>query len=625
MKTSLKNTARVLRYLKPYWGLSACAGMVIVTSGLIGLLAPWPIKLLVDNVLSNHPLSPGLSKWLGSFAHDRVKLLAVVVAVGILITFTENILSVISNYVQTKLEQKMILDFRSDLFEHAQRLSLAFHDQRRSGSLIYAINFQADAAAGLIMTIPPLVHSALSLVGMFWISLTIDPKLAWLSLTVVPFLYYSVHYYSTRIQDRLMHVKNLEGESLSIIHEAVSMLRVIVAFGRERHEHSKFRAQGELAVDERVKVTVRQTLFTLAVNMTTAMGSALVLAVGAYHALQGKLTTGQLLVIIAYIAAVYKPLESISYTVGSLQDKFVNLKIAFGLLDTAPEIYDAPHSIDIPGGRARGDVRFEDVNFSYTKRVDTLRNIAFHASPGEVIAVVGPTGAGKTTLISLIPRFYAPTSGRITIDGTDITRLTLKSLREQISIVLQEPLLFSGSIFDNIRYGRLDATEAEIIEAARGANAHEFILRLPDGYKTLIGERGVQLSGGERQRIAVARAFLKNAPILILDEPTSSIDSKTEAVILDALDRLMIGRTTFMIAHRLSTVRRADKILVLDQGRMVEQGPHDELMSKRGLYRQLHDIQTKSAERLNKRLLDSESDKSEDEPTAGNAVSLGVQ
>jgi ABC-type multidrug transport system fused ATPase/permease subunit len=334
---------------------------------------------------------------------------------------------------------------------------------------------------------------------------------------------------------------------------------------------------------------VRQALFSLVVNMTTAVGSALVLGLGAYHVLHGRLSVGQLLVVIAYIAAVYKPLETISYTIGTLQNKFVSLEAAFGLLDTVPEIFDTPHGKAI--SRAKGQIIYEAVDFSYSGRNDTLKDISFEAQPGHVIGIVGPTGAGKSTLVSLLPRFYDSNRGRILLDGIDIRDLTLKSLRQQVSIVLQEPLLFSGSILENIRYGRLEAGMDEIIDAAKAANAHDFIMRLPQQYETILGERGAAISGGERQRIAVARAFLKNAPILILDEPTSSVDSRTEAVILEALDRLIVGRTTFMIAHRLSTLNQADYILVLDRGHLVEQGTEAELLQIGGLYKQLYDSQ----------------------------------
>jgi ATP-binding cassette, subfamily B, bacterial len=580
---------RVLHYLRPFWKLAVTCLVLTVLIASAGLLAPWPLKILIDSVLGNHPLPPLLAWVLGGAVKDRVSLLVLAVCAGLAITLVENALTVLNSYVQTKLEQGMVLDFRGDMFQHAQRLSMAFHDQRRSGMLIYAINYQADAAVGLIMAVQPLGQSLLTLVGMFWILLFIDQQLALISLVVVPFLYYAVGYYIKHIQGRLLEVKSMEGETLSIIHEAISMLRVIVAFGREGHEYTRFRSQGKRAVDARVKLTVRQTFFSLAVNTTTAIGTALVLGVGAYKALQGQLTGGDLLIVLAYLAAVYQPLETISYTLGALQDQIVSLRIAFELLDTEPEIKDRPGARTLE--QARGDIAFEEVHFSYSGRGATLKGISFEVKAGQKVAIVGPTGAGKTTLVSLIPRFYMPDKGRISLDGHNVNRITLKSLRKQISIVLQEPLLFSGTITDNIRYGRLDASPDAIIDAAKAANAHDFIMRLPQQYETLLGERGVQLSGGERQRIAVARAFLKDAPILILDEPTSSIDSKTEAVILDALERLMKGRTTFMIAHRLSTIRHADLILALNHGQLVEQGTHEELIERNGLYKQLYDLQ----------------------------------
>ena len=578
---------RSLAYLRPYWKTAVVSVIIIVLAGLVSLLAPWPMQIMVDNVLGQEPMSPSLA-WLPS---DRVRLMIVVVLAGLAVALLGDLIGIVESYVNTKLDLSMARDFRADLFLHAQRLSLAYHDHRRSGMVIYAINFQADSVAGVIMVVPGLAQSAITLIGMFWITFKLDHTLALLSLTVVPFLYASVGFYVKHIQQRLMHVKTMEGETLSIIHESMSMLRVIVAFGRELYEHGRFREQSGQAVDARIKLTVRQTFFGLVVGMITAVGSALVLGFGAYHAIQGQLTTGQLLVVLAYIASIYKPLEAISHTVGSLQDQFANLRIAFGLLDTQPDIQDAPGAVAL--GRTRGALRFENVSFSYEERPGTLRDVSFDAPAGTIVALVGPTGAGKTTLMSLIPRFYDPSHGRILLDGKDTKTATLASLRDQVSIVLQEPLLFSGSIAENIRYGRLDATDAQIFEAAKNANAHDFIERLPDKYNTQIGERGAQLSGGERQRIAVARAFLKDAPILILDEPTSSIDSKTEAVILDALDRLMVGRTTFIVAHRLSTIRNAEKILVINQGELVEQGTHEDLLVRGGLYKQLHDMQTK--------------------------------
>lgn len=580
---------RVLPYLRPYWKLGVVSAVITILSSLTALLGPWPMTILVDSILGDKPLAPFLATWLGTLAADRTILLILAVTAGLVVTFCSGTLDVVANYVNTKINQRVVLAFRGDLFHHTERLSIPFADQVSTGRLMYAINLEAAASGGVIMAFQPLAQGLYTIVGMVWISFHIDPLLALVSIAVVPPLYYSVGYYARHIQPRLMNVKGMEGDSLSIVHEAMSMLRVIAAFVREGYELQRFRKQGARTVDARVDVTVRQASFGLVIGLITALGNALVLGVGAWHVMQGYLTTGELLVVLSYVAAVYKPLQAISHTIGTLQEQFVSLQMGFHVLDQQPVVEDQPHAIDI--SRAEGAVSFDAVHFSYPGRLETLKDISFEVSAGQVVAIVGPTGAGKTTLASLLPRFYQPSEGHIRIDGVDIQDLTLASLRRQISLVPQEPMLFSGSIADNIQYGRLEAGMDEIVEAAKAANCHEFIMGLPQQYATAIGEKGVRLSGGERQRICVARAFLKDAPILILDEPTASIDSRTEAVILEALDRLMAGRTTFMIAHRLSTIRSANLILVLDHGELVEQGCADELVRRGGLYSQLQEAQ----------------------------------
>ena len=584
--TLFRYLPRVMPYLRPYWKLGIGSLGTTALLAAFAVATPWPLAIMIDSVLGEKP-APDIIP--GFLSDGKYGLLIFAASFGFVVALISNAVTVLDHYINAKLEQWMVLDFRSDLFYQAQRLSLTYHDRVLAGTMMFRVNYAASAVGSIVMVAPPLLQSVLTLVGMFVVAFLIDPLLAVLAITVVPFIYWCVSLYGKRIVPRLQRVQGLEVQSLSIVAEAMSMLRVIVPFNRERHEYLRFRLQGETAVAERIRLTVRQTFFSLGVNSFTAAGSGLVFGVGAYRALNGDISVGELLVVMSYVASIYQPLEQISSTVGTINDSLVAFRASLEMLDEQPDIDERPDARRLE--RAQGAVAFEDVSFSYEGRNDTLKNVSFHVEPGERVAVVGPTGAGKTTIINLLVRFYDPKSGRIAIDGSDIRDLTLESLRAQISIVPQEPLLFSGTIADNIRYGRLEATDAEIVEAARAANAHDFVSRLPQGYGTPLGEGGAQLSGGERQRICVARAFLKDAPILILDEPTSSIDSRTEGVILDALEELMEGRTSFMIAHRLSTVREADRILVVSDGEVVEQGSHDELHEAGGLYRALVDAQ----------------------------------
>jgi ABC-type multidrug transport system fused ATPase/permease subunit len=582
-----KDAPRLLPYLRPRKGLAAASLALVAVGAGLALLTPWPLAIVVDSVLGNKPLPSILAPLDGL---GRYALLAAAVVGGLALTALENTAAIVAEYVNTKLDQTMVLDLRSDMFKHVHRLTQSFMDVKRTGQLMFEINNQASAAGAITVSIPPLIQAIFTLIGMFVVMYAIDPVLAGLSLTVVPFIYMTAGYYARRIQPQVVRVRNLESRSMTIVHEAVSMLRVIVAFGREDHEFWRFRNQGQDAIDSRIRLTVKQTAFSLVVTMLTATGSALVLAFGAVAVLQHRIAAGELLVVIGYVASMYQPLQQISSTVSSLQEQFITLRGALTLLDTEPDVQELPDAREL--ATTVGEVTFERVWFRYPGRRGTLKNVSFHAPSGSRVAVVGPTGAGKSTLMALVARFHDPRDGRVLLDGHDVRELTLSSLRSHISVVHQEPLLFSLSLYDNIRYGRLDATEADVEDAARAANAHDFITALPKGYETQIGERGARMSGGERQRIAVARAFLKDAPILILDEPTSAIDSKTEAVIIEALERLMQGRTTFIVAHRLSTIAHCDLILVVNEGRIVEQGSHAELLSEGGLYSELHEAQT---------------------------------
>jgi len=384
-------------------------------------------------------------------------------------------------------------------------------------------------------------------------------------------------------------VKILESRFETMMQEALTNLRIIKAFGREESEARRFSGIGWKALDARLGLTLRQNIFSAGLGLITLLSRSLILMVGAIHVLEGRLSIGELLVVLAYASQIHEPMEEIGNTLADMQISLASAERALEVIDQQPDIRDKPgaHAFE----RAQGSVVFEHVNFSYGRR-EILHGIDFVVQPGQVVAIVGPTGAGKTTIANLIARFYDPQSGRVTLDGYDLRDLTIRTLRANIAMVTQEPVLFSGTIRDNIAYGRPKADMQEIIAAATAANAHEFIAALPSGYLSQIGERGVRLSGGERQRVTIARAFLTNAPLLILDEPTASVDARTELVILDALDNLIVNRTTFVIAHRLSTIRRADQILVVDHGRIKERGTHAELIALAGLYAEMYHIQT---------------------------------
>ncbi|MGN6258030.1 MAG: ABC transporter ATP-binding protein [Solirubrobacterales bacterium] len=581
---------RAKPYLRPYRKTLIFLTLATVLAAIFGLGEPWPLAVILNQVLNQENPGGFIQQIFGDHP-ERLVLLLSMLFLRFFIVVAGNGFTVLNHYLGAKTEQNMVLDLRSDLFDHVQRLSLTFHDQRQTGQLMSQINNQAAAVGTIVMVIPPVAESLMTLVGMLVVTALIDWELALLSLVVVPLLFWSFGVYGKRIVPRLQRVQQLEWRSLSIVHEAMAMLRVIVSFGREGYEHRRFKEQGQVAVEERVKLTVSQSLYTLGVQTASAAGLSLILGVGAWHVMHGKLSVGELIVILTYMASVYQPLEQLSTTVGMIHEELVQFNASLALLDMEPEVKEKPDAVDL--GRVKGWVTAENVSFAYSKRKRTLEDISFRVAPGERVAVVGHTGAGKSTLMSLLIRFYDPKEGRIAFDGVDVRDAKLSSLRDQISVVLQEPLLFSGTIAENIRYGDLEAGDEEVEAAARAANCHDFISKLPDGYDTVLGERGAHISGGERQRICVARAFLRNAPILILDEPTSSIDSKTEDVILDSLEDLMEGRTSFMIAHRLSTVRHADQILVMQDGRIVERGTHEDLVDRGGVYTELHKAQTK--------------------------------
>ena len=563
--------------------------MLLLVQIALGALQPWPLKLIIDNVLANaqHPFPEPWRSWLETgTGGNLVLVLALIVVGGVLLQVVNHFVTAYATQIQVDTGQRMVYDLRGRLFEHLQALGLQHHITTNTGDAVYRIDVDSYSIENLVMSgLIPLATSIVSLVVMFVILVRLDVTVALLSLSIVPFLLLYMRSYTRTVATQMEQVKELESKLIERLYEVFSAIRLVKSFAREPHEKHRYTSFGHDVMNARIAITWKESLFWVVVSTITILGTALVLIVGGVQVLRGGMTVGELTVAIAYLGAVYGPLSTIAHTAGTLQAAVTGAKRVRSVLAMAPETVDAPGAIDAAG--VHGEVTFEDVSFAYSDGTQVLHDISFTARPGEMIALVGLTGAGKTTLVSLIPRFYDPTIGRVLVDGRDVRGYRLRSLRERIAIVLQDPVLFAGTIAENLRYGRLDATDAQVEEAARAAHAHEFVSRLPKRYETKIAEAGGGLSGGERQRLSVARAILKNAPILILDEPTSSLDAISEEIVFSALRRLRAGRTTIVIAHRLSTVRDADRILVLDGGRIAAQGRHAELLQTSQLYRRM--------------------------------------
>ena len=575
-----------LSFLRPYRGRMTIVAVLLLFEVGLGALQPWPLKVVIDYVLSRQPIPEPFQSWLTAIHEgNSLVLLITLVVIGVLLQMANQIVTAYSTQIQVETGQRLVYGLRYRLFEHLQTLPLRHHVTTSTGDAVYRVDVDAYAIENLLIGGFPLVTSVATLIVMFAILLYLDRTVALLSLAVVPFLYLCIRYYISTLLNREEHVKELESKLVERLYETFSAIRLVKSFAREGHEVGRYALAGDKTMAARVSLTWQQSIFSLIVSAITIAGTAVVLVVGGVHVLRRQMTIGDLTVVIAYLGAVYGPLSAIAHSTGQLQGALAGAKRVRAMLALQPETANAEGAL--PADHLHGEIRFEDVGFSYADGSPVLQNITFEAKPGEMVALVGLTGAGKTTLVSLIPRFYDATSGRVTLDGVDVRQYNVRALRERIAIVLQEPVLFSGTIADNLRYGRLDATDEDVEQAARAAHAHDFIARLPKGYETDIAEAGGSLSGGERQRLSVARAILKDAPILILDEPTSSLDSISEEIVFAALRRLRAGRTTIVIAHRLSTVRDADRILVLDGGRIAAQGRHDELLTTSLLYRRM--------------------------------------
>ena len=574
-------------FLSPYRLPVAILSVLLLAEIGLGALQPWPLAIVIDNVLQQRPIPEPFAGWLQAIhGGDRFILLVVLVGGGVLLQIVNQFVSAFGTQVQIDTGQRMVYDLRRRLFEHLTALGLHHHVKTSTADAVYRVDVDAYAIENLVMSgLFPLATSFSALAVMFAILVRLDPTIALLSLAVVPFMYLCLRYYMSTLVNREERVKELESKLLERLYETFGAMRLVKSFAREAHELMRYRRAGETTMNARIAITWQQSMFSVVVSTIAILGTALVVIVGGSFVMRGRLTVGELTVVIAYLAAVFGPLSAIAHTTGRLQGAVAGAKRVRAMFELLPETVEAPDAID--AAAVRGEVVFDSVGFTYPDGTQVLHDIAFEARPGEMIALVGLTGAGKTTLVSLIPRFYDATAGRVLVDGVDVRQYRVRALRDKIAIVLQDPVLFSGTIADNIRYGRLDATAQEIEDAARAAHAHEFIARLPKGYETEVAEAGGGLSGGERQRLSVARAILKNAPILILDEPTSSLDAISEEIVFAALRRLRAGRTTIVIAHRLSTVRDADRILVLDGGRIAAQGRHEELLTSSQLYRRM--------------------------------------
>lgn len=581
-----------LRRRKP---LAVVLASMLARVGL-DVLKPWPMIFLVDYVLQTKVMPP----WVDSFVnflpgpHTDLWLIGWSVGATVLLFLLSWSVGLANTYASISLGQRMVYDLAADLFARLQQLSLRFHASKSVGDNIRRVTADCACISTILKdALLPVLSSVISLGAMFAILWRIDHFLTALALLVVPYMMLVFKLYARPMLERSYEQQEIEARIYDVVEQTFSAMPVVQAFGREEFNDRRFKAANADTLAATLTLTNVQLQFKILIGLATAAGTAAILWFGAREALTGQLSIGAILLFLSYLASLYAPLEAVMYSGSTIQGAAGSARRVWEVLQSEREVTDKPGAIAL--GSVRGHVQFEQVTFGYEPDRPVLRDISLDVRPGETIALVGATGAGKSTLVSLVPRFFDPWRGRVLVDGQDARDAELKSLRRQVALVLQEPFLFPLTVAENIAYGCPEATLAEIEAAARAANAHDFIAALPAGYNALIGERGATLSGGERQRLSIARAILKDAPILILDEPTSALDAETERQILEALERLTRGRTTFIIAHRLSTVRRADRIVVLQEGRLAEIGTHDQLLVRGGIYARFHQLQFASA------------------------------
>lgn len=564
---------RLARELRPYWLRIMGLLLLSMLATPLALLTPLPLKIVIDSVLGSHPPPSVLSGILPTGSDAALLIAATVFFVAI--ALLTQLLDLGTAVLRTVVGERLLLDLRTRLFRHVQRLSVSYHDLRGTTDSTYRIQYDATATQQIAMdTIPSFITAVLTLGTMLYVTTQIDWQLSVVALAISPVLLLASWRYRRQLRTQSRQVKKLESGAMSVVQEALSAVRVVQAFGREEHEEQRFVRRFHEGMWARIRYTLATSRYSLVIGVTTAVGTAAVLYIGVRSVQTGRITLGSLVLVMTYVSQLYAPLKTMSRKAGSLQGYLASAERAFALLDEEPDVKERPGARPLP--RARGEIVFDDVSFAYDGARPVLQDVSIRVKAGTRVGVVGATGAGKTTLVSLLNRFYDPTGGRILLDGVDLREYRLADLRNQFAIVLQEPLLFAASVAENIAYARPDASREQILAAARAAGAHDFIAGLPDGYDTRVGERGTRLSGGERQRISLARAFLKDAPVLILDEPTSSVDLNTEAAIMEAMYRLMEGRTTFMIAHRLSTLDGCDERIEVASGRVtrMSEGVH---------------------------------------------------
>ena len=575
---------KLLPYVAPYRWLAVWAlSQVLLITGF-ELLKPWPLQVVIDNVLGGKPFP------FGALALSPQALLLLACVGIVVVHFGAGALTLLHNYTTIRIGQQMVNDLRGTLYAHLQRLSLAFHSRQRVGDLLYRITADSFAVQTMIMNgVLPILSAAVLLCGMLVVLFPLDSSLTLLSLTVVPILFAVISGFNRKIVDVAIEVRTTESRVYSVVQWAMSSIKLVQAFTKEEDEHRRFMGASRESLRATLRLYSWQTLYSGAVNVIIAGGTALVVYAGARAVISGRLSVGELIVFVSYLAQLYAPINQITQSWGLIAGARVGARRVFEVLDIEADLKDGNRSLPPEG--ARGEVAWRNVSFCYRPETPVLSDIELKVIAGSKIAVVGPTGAGKSTLLGLLPRFFDPVAGVVEIDGVDVREYRLKSLRDQIAMVLQPPLIFPLSVRDNIAYGRPGAADEEIERAARLACIHDLITSLPQGYDTIIGESGVLLSEGEKQRITIARALLRDAPILVLDEPTSALDVATEALVMAGIERLMAGRTTFIIAHRLSTVRRCDQIVVLRDGRIAEAGTMPDLLRRDGVFAQYYRTQ----------------------------------